>query len=496
MKFANNEPWRPAFKSSQINVFNEDHRGDGIQHAALTVADILAAVRGHARARRRVHADARRLLRRAARSGSGDRHRPDRRGRRGRCGSSRSWSTAPGRARTCSRSSCATSAGLYHEPEAGPFFFEIIQRKGDQGFGAGNFRALFESIEREQQREGRGAERCSTGSCRGRCRGSTTSRSATRTGGSSTRRPTRAPGSTVRTRSLYHRGRPHATHAAEVAARLRRCRATAPPRAAPEAPLPDAGPPPRAAARRSTRASRSSSTTTSSSALATPDAADPVYFSNGDGDELFFVFEGGGVLRSPLGDLRFERDDYVYVPKGLLHRFVPDAGPQRWLSIEALGRHPPAVAVAERDRAAPDGRALLAPRLPPRRVEGAARRGDPRARREARRRVPRLPLRRARRSTWSAGTARVYPFAFPILNFQPRAGLVHLPPTWHGTFAARGALVCSFVPRVARLPPRGGALPLPARLGRRATRSSSTCAASSPRGAASAPARSRTTPRA
>jgi 4-hydroxyphenylpyruvate dioxygenase len=47
------------------------------------------------------------------------------------------------------------SAGLYHEPEAGPFFFEIIQRKGDQGFGAGNFRALFESIEREQEREGR-----------------------------------------------------------------------------------------------------------------------------------------------------------------------------------------------------------------------------------------------------------------------------------------------------------------------------------------------------
>jgi 4-hydroxyphenylpyruvate dioxygenase len=47
------------------------------------------------------------------------------------------------------------SAGLYHEPEAGPFFFEIIQRKGDQGFGAGNFRALFESIEREQQQEGR-----------------------------------------------------------------------------------------------------------------------------------------------------------------------------------------------------------------------------------------------------------------------------------------------------------------------------------------------------
>jgi 4-hydroxyphenylpyruvate dioxygenase len=45
------------------------------------------------------------------------------------------------------------AAGLYHDPEAGPFFFEIIQRKGDQGFGAGNFRALFEAIERDQQQK-------------------------------------------------------------------------------------------------------------------------------------------------------------------------------------------------------------------------------------------------------------------------------------------------------------------------------------------------------
>jgi 4-hydroxyphenylpyruvate dioxygenase len=47
------------------------------------------------------------------------------------------------------------AAGLYGEPSAGPFFYEIIQRKGDEGFGAGNFRALFESIERAQQAEGR-----------------------------------------------------------------------------------------------------------------------------------------------------------------------------------------------------------------------------------------------------------------------------------------------------------------------------------------------------
>ncbi len=36
----------------------------------------------------------------------------------------------------------------------GPIFFEIIQRKGDEGFGEGNFRALFESIERDQIKRG------------------------------------------------------------------------------------------------------------------------------------------------------------------------------------------------------------------------------------------------------------------------------------------------------------------------------------------------------
>ena len=36
----------------------------------------------------------------------------------------------------------------------GPIFFEIIERKGNEGFGEGNFRALFESIERDQIRRG------------------------------------------------------------------------------------------------------------------------------------------------------------------------------------------------------------------------------------------------------------------------------------------------------------------------------------------------------
>jgi 4-hydroxyphenylpyruvate dioxygenase len=155
VKFANNEPWRPAFKSSQINVFNEDHRGDGIQHAALAVRDILSAVEGM-RARGvefmptpAAYYDA--LPERIRTSGIG---RIDEEVESLRRLEILVDGAGPGA--YLLQIFLRDAAGLYHEPEAGPFFFEIIQRKGDEGFGAGNFRALFESIERQQQREGRG----------------------------------------------------------------------------------------------------------------------------------------------------------------------------------------------------------------------------------------------------------------------------------------------------------------------------------------------------
>jgi 4-hydroxyphenylpyruvate dioxygenase len=155
VKFANNEPWRPAFRSSQIHLFIEDHRGDGIQHAALTVKDIQGAVSGLREAGVQfmptppAYYDA--LPARIRESGIGRIEEPvDDLRRLG------ILVDGAGPGRYMLQIFLRDSAGLYGEPEAGPFFFEIIQRKGDQGFGAGNFRALFESIERQQLREGRG----------------------------------------------------------------------------------------------------------------------------------------------------------------------------------------------------------------------------------------------------------------------------------------------------------------------------------------------------
>jgi 4-hydroxyphenylpyruvate dioxygenase len=43
---------------------------------------------------------------------------------------------------------------IFSENQLGPIFFEFIQRKGNQGFGEGNFKALFESMELDQMRRG------------------------------------------------------------------------------------------------------------------------------------------------------------------------------------------------------------------------------------------------------------------------------------------------------------------------------------------------------
>ena len=153
VKFANNEPMRPLFKASQINIFNEDLRGDGVQHLALEVKDQLAAVREMKKRGvqfmptpgtyydllpKRLEAlgitlkEKMEELRELEILVDGEK-----------------------KGEYMLQIFLKDAAGLYNDPAAGPFFYEIIQRQGGQGFGAGNFRALFESIEREQQKQGR-----------------------------------------------------------------------------------------------------------------------------------------------------------------------------------------------------------------------------------------------------------------------------------------------------------------------------------------------------
>jgi 4-hydroxyphenylpyruvate dioxygenase len=154
VKFANNEPKRPHFRASQINLFHEDQRGDGVQHAAIGVADILSAVRAM-RARgvqfmATPDAYYEMLSQRLATIGV-------KRIDEDIAALHELGILVDGNAEHSYllQIFLRESSGLYEEREAGPFFYEIIQRKGDPGFGGGNFRALFESIERQQRAEGK-----------------------------------------------------------------------------------------------------------------------------------------------------------------------------------------------------------------------------------------------------------------------------------------------------------------------------------------------------
>src|ERR1051325_11112088 len=49
----------------------------------------------------------------------------------------------------------------------------------------------------------------------------------------------------------------------------------------------------------------------------------PYFLRDADGDLCYFVHEGAGVLETDYGPLRFSPGDYLIVPKGTTHRFVP-----------------------------------------------------------------------------------------------------------------------------------------------------------------------------
>lgn len=177
-----------------------------------------------------------------------------------------------------------------------------------------------------------------------------------------------------------------------------------------------------------------------------PKKADTVYFSNGDADDLFYIQQGGGTLKTILGSLRFKAQDYVYVPKGLLSRFIPDSGPQFWLSLECkaglgipkqyrngVGQLRMDAPYTHRDFRRPDFRGPE--------DEGIRRLIVKRADRIFAFEAPHNPF----DVVGFDGT--VYPWVFPITAFAPKVGAVHLPPTIHATFSTPGALICSFVPR-------------------------------------------------
>lgn len=151
VKFATNEPLRPNYYASQIAKYVEDNNGPGVQHIAFStraIMDVIPTMRD-AGLKFLETPDAyykmlpSRLAERAVGNLKEDIAELQKR-----------KILVDGRDnRYLLQIFMQEAALLYNEAAAGPFFYEVIQRHGDQGFGEGNFRALFESIERQQTGE-------------------------------------------------------------------------------------------------------------------------------------------------------------------------------------------------------------------------------------------------------------------------------------------------------------------------------------------------------
>lgn len=148
VKFANNEPLRPNFRESQITKFIDDNGAPGIQHVAVAVDNILWSVEELQR-RGVEFMDTPKSYYLAL---------PERLQKLGLENVKEELAELErlqilvdgGNGKYMLQIFLREAASMYDEVRAGPFFYEVIQRCGDEGFGYGNFRALFESIERFQ----------------------------------------------------------------------------------------------------------------------------------------------------------------------------------------------------------------------------------------------------------------------------------------------------------------------------------------------------------
>ncbi len=183
------------------------------------------------------------------------------------------------------------------------------------------------------------------------------------------------------------------------------------------------------------------------------------FFRNSDADEMLFVHEGNGKLRTMYGNIDFKYGDYLIIPRGVTYQIDFQTEENRLLFVESFSpiltpnryrnnfgqllEHSP---FCERDFRLPEN------------LETHDEEGEFKV------------LSKKQGVLWGYTHANHpfdavgwdgfhYPYAFSIFDFEPITGRVHLPPPIHQQWEASGFVVCSFVPRLYDYHPE--AIPAP-----------------------------------
>jgi len=183
------------------------------------------------------------------------------------------------------------------------------------------------------------------------------------------------------------------------------------------------------------------------------------FYKNADADEMLFIHQGTGTLRTLVGNIRFEYGDYLIIPRGMIYQIEFDTEDNRLLYAESfdpiytpkryrnwfgqLLEHSP---FCERDYKLPQD------------LETHTEMGQ-------------FLIKIKKQQTLTDYVYQAHPFdvvgwdgynfpyGFSIHNFEPITGRVHQPPPVHQTFEAKSYVICSFCPRLYDYHPK--AIPAP-----------------------------------
>lgn len=183
------------------------------------------------------------------------------------------------------------------------------------------------------------------------------------------------------------------------------------------------------------------------------------FYKNADADEVIFIHEGSGTLRTFVGNIPFEYGDYLVIPRGMIYQIDFDSEDNRLFVIESfhpvytpkryrnwfgqLLEHSP---FCERDLRTPEN------------LETYDEKGDFLIK------VKKQGM--LHQYIYASNPFDVvgwdgynYPYAFSIHDFEPITGRVHQPPPVHQTFETPAFVICSFCPRLYDYHPQ--AIPAP-----------------------------------
>ena len=172
------------------------------------------------------------------------------------------------------------------------------------------------------------------------------------------------------------------------------------------------------------------------------------FFKNSDADEIIFIHEGSGILKTVFGSIQFEYGDYLVIPRGTIYQltfngtenrlmitesFSPIKPPKRYLnSFGQFLEHSP---YCERDLKLPEN------------LETHDEIGEFKVMIKKQDMI--YPYTYVNHPFDAIGwDGYQYPYGFSIHNYEPITGRVHMPPPIHQTFEGHNFVVCSFVPRL------------------------------------------------